>query len=44
MKELKILPNTIVFEGLDGAGTTTQRNKLVSYLKEKKVPDRKSVV
>ena len=38
MKELKILPNTIVFEGLDGAGTTTQRNKLVSYLKEKKVP------
>ena len=29
MKELKILPNTIVFEGLDGAGTTTQRNKQI---------------
>ena len=38
MKELNILPRTIVFEGLDGAGTTTQRNKLVAYLKEKNFP------
>ncbi len=32
MTNADLLKHTIVFEGLDGAGTTTQRNKLISYL------------
>lgn len=33
--KMDLLKHTIVFEGLDGAGTTTQRNKLIKYLEEK---------
>lgn len=38
MNELSLLQGTIVFEGLDGAGTTTQKNLLSKYLKNKNIP------
>lgn len=38
MEEKKILPNFIVLEGIDGAGTTTQLNNLEGALKEKGIP------
>jgi thymidylate kinase len=34
MKEIDVLPRTVVFEGLDGAGTTTQRDYLVRHLEK----------